>query len=267
VGKDTVSRITARLQAEVQSWRERTLSDEYPYLYLDATYLKANWGGKVISVALLVAVGVNSQGYRELLVVEAGTGERAAAWQGLLRGLVDRGLKGVVLVVSDSHEGIKAAVKTELSGSAWQRCVVHFERNVLAHVPAHAQREVAADLKAVFLVLRRETAVGLANQFLERWRKSFPRALEVFESGLEEALRYLDFPSAHHRRIRTTNGLEWLFREMKRRTRVVGVFPNERSLEVLTTTIGLRVTEEWAMRRYLDMSLLETQMQVQNGVS
>jgi len=267
VGRDTVSRITARLQEEVQSWNERQLEDEYPYLYLDATYLKANWGGKVVSVALLVAVGVSSQGYRELLAVEVGTGERAAAWQGLLRGLADRGLKGVVLVISDDHEGIKAAVKTEQSEAAWQRCIVHFERNVLAHVPAHAQSEVAADLKAVFVVRRKETADALAKEFEERWSRSFPRAMEVFKNGLEDALCYLAFPSAHHRRIRTTNGLEWLFREIKRRTRVVGVFPNERSLEVLTTTVGLRVTEDWALRRYLDMSHLEAQRRIENGDS
>lgn len=267
VGKDAVSRITARLEEQVQVWRERQLEEEYPYLYLDATYLKANWGGKVVSVALLVAVGVNAQGYRELLAVEAAPEEQAAAWQNLLRGLVDRGLKGVQLVISDNHEGIKAAVAQELPGVAWQRCVVHFERNVLAHVPDHAKGEVASDLKAVFAMRRRETAEALAQELIERWGKAFPRAVEVFARGIADALVYLDFPSAHHRRIRTTNGLERLFREIKRRTRVVGVFPNERSLVVLTTVVGLRVSEEWALRRYLDMSLLEAQEQITSGAS
>lgn len=266
VGKDAVSRITARLEEQVQAWRERPLTEEYPYLFLDATYLKANWGGHVVSVALLVAVGVNRHGYRELLAVEAAPEEQAVAWQGLLRGLVDRGLRGVKLVISDDHEGIKAAVATELPGVAWQRCVVHFERNVLAHVPEQAKAEVASDLRAVFAVRRRETAEALAQQFIARWRAEFPRAVEVFEQGITAALTYLDFPSAHHRRIRTTNGLERLFQEIKRRTRVVGVFPNERSLVVLTTTVGLRVSEEWALRRYLEMEVLEVQRQIQSGV-
>jgi transposase-like protein len=211
-----------------------------------------------------VAVGVNDQGYRELLAVEAAPEEQALVWQGLLRGLVDRGLRGVKLVISDDHEGIKAAVATELSGVAWQRCVVHFERNVLAHVPEQAKEEVAADLQGVFAVRRRETAEALAQQFSARWRAAFPGAVEVFEQGITEALTYLDFPSAHHRRIRTTNGLERLFQEIKRRTRVVGVFPNERSLVVLTTVVGLRVSEEWALRRYLEMELLEVQRQIQS---
>jgi len=163
---------------------------------------------------------------------------------------VDRGLRGVKLVISDDQEGIKAAVAQELPGVAWQRCVVHFERNVLAQVPEHAKEEVAGDLREIFAVRRRETAERLAQEFSERWRGDFSRAVEVFERGIEDALVYL-VPSAHHRRIRTT-GLERLFEEMKRRTRVVGVFPNERSLVVLTTAVGMRVSEEWALRRYLD---------------
>jgi transposase-like protein len=267
VGKDALLRITARLQQQVQAWRERRLTEEYVYLYLDATYLKANWGGRVVSVALLVAVGVNRQGYRELLAVEAAPKEQAPAWQSLLRGLVDRGLQGVQLVVSDDHEAIKAAVTAELAGAAWQRCVVHFERNVLAQVPHHAKEEVACDLKAIFAVRRRQTAEALAQQFLERWGADFPKAVEVFEAGIADALTYLDFPSGHHSRIRTTNGLERLFEEIKRRTRVVGVFPDETSLVTLTTTVAVRATEEWALRRYLDMNLLEAHEKAQVGAS
>jgi putative transposase len=267
VGKDAVSRITRQLQEQVQVWKERALEEEYPYLYLDATYLKANWGGKVVSVALLVAVGVSESGYRELLAVEVAVGEKAVAYQGLLRGLLDRGLRGVRLVISDDHEGIKAAVEAELPRAKWQRCVVHFERNVLGQVPAQAQAEVAGDLKEVFAVSRRETAEALAEAFMARWVKKFPKAIAVFERGIEEALVYLDFPREHHRRVRTTNGLERLFQEIKRRTRVIGVFPNEGSLTILTTAVGMRVTEEWAMRRYLTMELLDAQDRVQQGTS
>jgi len=188
---------------------------------------------------VLVAVGVNAQGHRELLALEAAAEEEAAAWRwrNLLRGLVERGLRGVKLVISDDHEGIKAAVAAELPGVAWQRCVVHFERNVLAQVPEHAREEVAGDLGEIFALRRRERAEMLAQEFSGRWRGDFPRAVEVFARGIGDALAYLDFPGAHHRRIRTTNGLERLFQEMKRRTRVVGVFPNERSLVVLTTAV------------------------------
>lgn len=267
VSKDTVSRMTERLQDQVEAWRERELDGPYPYLYLDATYLKANWGGRVTGVALLAAVGVDAEGHRELLALEVAPAERADAWQALLQGLVDRGLKGVKLVISDDHEAIKAAVDAELPGVAWQRCLAHFQRNVLAHVAAHARDEVAADLKEIFAVRRRRTAEALAEEFAERWRADYPRAVEIFEAGVADALTYLDFPSGHRRRIRTTNGLERLFQEIKRRTRVVGVFPSERSVIALTTTVAIRVTEKWALRRYLNMELLEAHERVQNGAS
>ena len=267
VGKDAVSRITQRLAEQVEAWQERSLEEAYPYLYLDATYLKANWGGKVVSVALLVAVGVSQSGYRELLAMEAAVGEKAVAYQGLLRGLLDQGLQGVKLVVSDDHEAIKAAVAAELPGVSWQRCVVHFERNVLAQVSSQAQAEVAADLKAVFAVSRKETAQALAQGFVQRWQKAFPKAVATFAGGIEQALTYLEFPRSHHRHIRTTNGLERLFQEVKRRTRVIGVFPNERSLRTLTGAVGMRATEEWALRKYLDMEPLLAQDRLQLSAS
>ena len=257
VGKDSVSRITARLEDEVAAWRSSPLTVAYPYVYLDATYLKVNWGGRVGELALLVALGVNEQGYREVLAVEAAGGERKEAYQRLLRGLLDRGLRGVKLVISDAHESIKAAVGTELPGAKWQRCVVHFERNILSHVPRQECKEVAADLGAIFAVSREETALGLAVAFSDRWRKRFPSAVKVFERGLDAALTYLQFPTSHHRLIRNTNLLERLNRETKRRTRVVGVFPNEKSALNLSTVVMLRATEDWSLRKYLDMAPLE----------
>jgi transposase-like protein len=210
----------------------------------------------VRDVALLVAVGVSDEGYREVLAVEAAAGERSETWRGLLQGLVERGLRGVRLAVSDDHDAIKQAVKVELPGAAWQRCVVHFERNVLAHVPQVEAKAVAADLKGVFQAARRETAEQLAASFAERYREPYPKAVAVLSRGLDEALTYTAFPSSHHRLIRTTNGLERVFREVKRRTRVVGVFPNEESAETLATAVLLRVSEDWAERRYLDMAPL-----------
>jgi transposase-like protein len=258
IGKDTVSRIAKRLEEQQRSWRERRLGKEYPYLYLDATYLKVNWGTSVTNLALLACVGVDEEGFREVLAVEVAGGEKSVAYASLLRGLLDRGLKGVRLVIiSDDHEGIKAAVAGELPGVDWQRCVVHFARNVLSHVPGPAMGDVAEDLKAIFKVRREKTAKALAEEFIELHGKSFPKAVSVFEAGLEDALTYLRYPGSHHARIRTTNVLERLFKEVKRRTRVVGVFPNETSASTLATEIMLRSSEEWALKRYLTMDALE----------
>ncbi len=258
IGKDVVSRIASRLEEEQKAWRERPLGEkEYPYLYLDATYLKVRWGASVTSIALLACVGVDREGLREVLAVEVAGSEKGAAYASLLRGLLDRGLRGVCLVVSDGHEGIKAAVAGELPGVEWQRCVVHFERNVLSHVPASAMGEVAEDLKAIFKVRREKTALALAEEFVGLYGGRFPKAVSVFEAGMNDALAYLRYPGSHHARIRTTNMLERLFEEVKRRTKVVGVFPNETSAATLATEIVLRSSEEWALRRYLAMDAFE----------
>ena len=258
IGKDAVSRIARRLEEEQKEWRMRTLKEKkYPYLYLDATYLKVRWGASVTSMALLVCVGVDEEGFREVLAVEVAGSEKSEAYASLLRGLLDRGLWGVRLVISDDHEGIKAAVRGELPGVGWQRCVVHFERNVLSHVPSSLMAEVAEDLKAVFKVRRENTARALAEEFVELYESRYPKAVSVFEAGVEDALTYLGLPGSHHARIRTTNMLERLFKEVKRRTRVVGVFPNETSAAVLATEIVLRSSEEWALKRYLTMDALE----------
>ncbi len=258
VGKDAVSRIARRLEEEQREWRERSVEEkEYPYLYLDATYLKVRWGARVTSMALLACVGVDEEGFREVLAIEVAGTEKDVAYASLLRGLIDRGLRGVRLVISDDHEGIKAAVAGELPGAEWQRCAVHFQRNVLSHVPATSIGEVAEDLSAIFKVRRRKTAEALAKEFVELYGKSYPKAVSVFEVGIEDTLTYLRYPGSHHTRIRTTNMLERLFKEVKRRTRVVGVFPNETSAATLATEIALRSSEEWALRRYLTMDALE----------
>ncbi len=257
VSKDAQSRIAERLQEELLAWRRRPLLRAYPYLFLDATYLKVNCGQRVREVALLVAVGVDEEGYREVLAVEVAGGERREAYRQLLRGLVDRGLQGVLLVVSDDHEAVKQAVASELPEARWQRCLAHFQRNVLAHVPVREAREVAADFWAIFGVRREETARALAHSFQERYGRRYPRAVETLVRGLEDALTYLHFPGPHHRLIRTTNMLERLFRELKRRTRVVGVFPNEGSALDLATAVILRASEDWALRRYMDMAPLK----------
>jgi transposase-like protein len=258
IGKDAVSRIARRLEQEQKAWRERSLEEKaYPYLYLDATYLKVRWGARVTTMALLVCVGVDEEGFREVLAVEVAGSEKGAAYASLLRGLIDRGLSGVRLVISDDHEGIKAAVAGELPGAQWQRCTVHFERNVLSHVPSSSMAEVAQDLKTIFKVRREKTAKALAEEFAALYGGRFPKAVSVFEVGIGDALTYLSFPGSHHAKLRTTNMLERLFKEVKRRTRVVGVFPNETSASTLATEIALRSSEEWALRRYLTMDALD----------
>jgi putative transposase len=258
IGKDAVSRIASRLEEQQKEWRERSLEEkEYPYLYLDATYLKVRWAARVTTIALLVCVGVDEEGFREVLALEVAGSEKGVAYASMLRSLIDRGLSGMRLVVSDDHEGIKAAVSGELPGVEWQRCVVHFERNVLSSVPASEMSEVAEDLKAVFRVRREKTARASAEEFVELYGKRFPKAVSVFEAGIGDALTYLSFPGSHHAKLRTTDMLERLFKEVKRRTRVVGVFPNETSASTLATEIALRSSEEWALRRYLTMDALE----------
>jgi putative transposase len=258
IGKDAVSRIASRLEEQQKEWRERSLEEKsYPYLYLDATYLKVRWGARVTSMALLACVGVDKEGFREVLAVEVAGSEKGEAYASLLRGLIDRGLCGVRLVVSDDHEGIKAAVWGELSGVDWQRCIVHFERNVLSHVPASSMTEIAEDLKAIFKVRREKTAHILVEEFVELHGGRFPKAVSIFEAGIGDALTYLSYPGGHHARLRTTNMLERLFKEVKRRTRVVGVFPNETSAATLATEIALRSSEQWALKRYLTMDALE----------
>jgi putative transposase len=204
-----------------------------------------------------VCVGVDEEGFREVLAVEVAGTEKGAAYASMLRGLVDRGLSGVHLVVSDDHEGIKAAVAAEMPGVEWQRCAVHFERNVLSYVPASEMSEMVEDLKAIFKVRRQKTARELAKGFVEIYGSRFPKAVSFFEAGTDDALSYLSFPGSHHARLRTTNMLERLFREVKRRTRVVAVFPNEVSASTLATEIALRSSEQWALKRYLTMDTFE----------
>lgn len=208
-------------------------------------------------LALLVAIGVSETGFREVLAVESAAGEKKEAYRNLLKGLIERGLSGVQLVISDDHESIKAAVQVELPSARWQRCIIHFQRNVLCHVPPTDVAEVASDLSGIFAVHRAESARGLAQAFVERYGKRFGKAVGVLQGGLDNALTFLAFPSGHHRLLRTTNTLERLFKEVKRRTRVVGVFPGERSALNLCTAVVLRATEEWALKRYLDMESLK----------
>ena len=259
LGKSSVSRVTARLEEEVEKLRTRSLEgSRYPYLYLDATYHKVRWARKVESVPALIAYGVNHEGKRELLAIEIGTEESGTSWGNLLRGLLRRGLDGVLLVISDDHEGIKLAVKDHLPEVPHQRCVVHLMRNVGSYVPHRKglRERVLGQVSAIFQSEDLDQAKKLLTKFKERWTKELPEAVKCLEDGFAAASRFLAFPREHHARIRSSNNLERLNREIKRRIRAVDSFPDRASALRLVTAVAVNAAGAWGRRRYLDMSLL-----------
>ncbi len=266
--KSLVSSLAGSLDAELSSWRSRPLeAAAYPYLFVDARYEKARVDGRVVSQGVLVVSGVREDGMREVLGVEVADTESEATYQELFCSLKARGLKGVELVVSDEHEGLKAAIFRHFQGASHQRCQVHYARNLLGMVGSAKRKDLGADLRAVFAAPDRHSALGLASCVAEKWReKDYPRVSDHLEEHIEECLTCLAFPESHRRRIRTTNGLERLNQEIKRRTRVVRIFPNRESCLRLVTALAIEQSEEWVTsRRYLDMSELEEQRRQERG--
>jgi putative transposase len=253
-----VSRLAAQLDRKVAEWRGRPLSGNYPYLIVDARYEKVRAGGRVVSKGILIVLGVNERGMREILDVEIADTENATTWSDLFRRLKKRGLTGVLLVTSDDHEGIKAAVARHFQGATWQRCQFHFLRNVLP-LATRAQRKVLhSDLRSIFDSPDTETAWRRINEVLSNWRDLKPEVAEKIEEEIEETTAVLDFPPAHRKRIRTTNALERLNQEIRRRTRVARIFPNDASCLRLIASLAIEQSEEWETgRQYLDASLLE----------
>jgi transposase-like protein len=258
--KSLVSSLAGSLDAELRAWRERRLEVEaYPYLFVDARYEKARVDGRVVSQGVLVASAVREpDGLREILAVEVADTESAATYHELFRSLKARGLTGVELVVSDDHEGLKAAIGRHFQGASWQRCQVHYQRNLLGMVGAKRRKEIAEDLRAIFAATSREQALGMASEVAGRWReKGYEKVACHIEENIEECLACLAFPEGHRRRIRTTNGLERLNQEIKRRTRVVRIFPNPQACLRLVGALAIEQSEEWVTgRRYLDMEEL-----------
>lgn len=257
--KSLVSSLAGSLDAELKAWRERRLEAEaYPYLFVDARYEKARVDGRVVSQGVLIVSGVRDDGLREILAVEVADTESAATYHELFRSLKTRGLKGVELVVSDDHEGLKAAIGRHFQGASWQRCQVHYQRNLLGMVGAKKRKELAADLRAIFAQASREQALGTASAVIRRWReKGHEKVACHIEENIEECLSCLSFPESHRRRIRTTNGQERLNQEIKRRTRVVRIFPNPQACLRLVSALAVEQSEEWVTgRRYLDIEEL-----------
>jgi putative transposase len=258
--KSLVSSLAGSLDSELKAWRSRRLEAEaYPYLFVDARYEKVRIDGRVVSQGVLIASGVRDDGFREVLGVEVSDTESEATYQEMFRSLKGRGLSGVDLVISDDHEGLKAAIARHFQGASHQRCQVHYARNLLGMVSYASRKELGADLRAIFAAPAREQALQLASSVAQRWReKGNEKVARHMEEHLEECLTCLAFPESHRRRIRTTNSLERLNQEIKRRTRVVRIFPNREACLRLVSALAVEQSEEWLTgRRYLDMGELD----------
>jgi putative transposase len=257
VGRSTVSRVTRRLEDQVEQLRREPITEPIAYLFLDATFIDARWARTVENVSALVAYGVGPDGHRQLLGIHIGAQEAEASWTELLAELVARGLSGVQLVIRDEHAGLIAAARKVLPEARQQRCTVHLMRNVFTHVPQRHQKRLARELVAVLHADSLDAAKRKLRAFRLQFAKQFPEAVAVLERGFADATTYYAFPTAHWMRIRSTNGLERLHGEIKRRTRAIGAFPDRASALRLITAVALQVTSIWSDRLYLDMSLLD----------
>lgn len=249
----TVSRAAQELDEHLQAYKERPLEEAYPYLVVDARYEKVRRGGRVLSTALLVVAGINASGRREILTWAAGDSESEATWGEVFRGLKRRGLHGVKLLVSDAHAGIKAAAMKHLQGVMWQRCRVHLMRELLNKASYKDEKALAKDLRAVFALQDKALCRQAAEEVAQRWRAKAPKMAALLEAGVEECLTVLDLPQGHRKRLHSTNLLERLMEELKRRTRVVGIFPDEASLERLAGAVLVEIHEGWQLeeQRYI----------------
>jgi putative transposase len=254
ISKSEVSRICAKLDAEVAAWRTRPLDDiTFPYVFLDATYCKVRLNQRVVSQAVVIATGVSADGRREVLGCQVGDSETEPFWTEFLRDLRDRGLGGVQLVISDAHRGLTNAIGTVLQGSSWQRCRVHFMRNVLAKVSKGHAEMVAATIRTIFAQPGPKQVREQVDTVAEMLAAQFPAVAELLLEAKTDLTAFADFPQAHWRKIWSTNPLERLNREVKRRTDVVGIFPNPASLLRLSACVLIEAHDEWqdSDRRYL----------------
>lgn len=254
VSRSTVSRITKSLEERIEALRSEPISQEMPYLFLDATYVDARWARSVENVSALVAYGVGLDGHRHLLAVTIGSEESDESWGELLSQLLDRGLTGVRLVVSDDHRGLAKAARRLLPEAKQQRCTVHLTRNVMTKAPHRLRARVARAVTAVFHADSPAEAKRRLTAFRNGLGAQVPESLACLEAGFDAATQFFGFPKAHWSRIHSTNGVERLHGEIKRRTRAVGAFPDRQSALRLITAVALETTEVWSDRRYLDMA-------------
>jgi transposase-like protein len=249
VSSTQVSKAVASLDETLEDWRQRPLS-ECPYVVLDARYEKVRQDGQVRDAAILMASGIDLEGKRHLLGVSASLGEHEIHWRTFLESLVARGLRGVQLITSDDHSGLKAARMAVFGGIPWQRCQFHLQQNASAYVPRRAMlSEVAADIRAIFNAPDRSSAETFLRTAIEKYEKSASKLAVWLEANIPEGLTVLAFPTAHRRLIRTTNGLERVSREVHRRTRVVGIFPNEAACLRLVSAVLMEIDDNWRTGR------------------
>lgn len=267
ISRSQVSSICRGIDERVQVFLQRPLEGEWPYLWLDATYVKVRKNGRVVSVVVIIACAVSSDGRREIIGMGIGESEAKAFWLAFLLSLKERGLEGVKLVISDSHSGLKAAIRQVFSAS-WQRCRVHFMRNVLGRVSRASQSVVRAALQQVFVQTEEQNAHATWREVAAQLEKSFPVVTEMMDEAEEDVLAYFGFPKAHRVKIHSTNTLERLNKEVKRRADVVGIFPNEESIMRLLGTVLTEQNEEWLLQnRYLPQhSIAEIYQTAENDV-
>lgn len=257
ISKSQVSRLCQELDSEVERFRTRKLEGDYPYVWLDATFVKVRENSRVVSQAVVIAIAVRSTGEREVLGLDVGPSEEGAFWTQFLRGLVARGLSGVKLVISDAHGGLKGAIVAVLQGTSWQRCRVHFIANALSLVPKAASQMVAATIRTVFAQPDSISAREQWRRVADSFRPRFPRLAQCMDEAEEEVLAYSAFPVEHWRQIWSNNPLERLNREVKRRTDVVGIFPNRGAVIRLVGSVLSEQHDEWQVsRRYLSAESL-----------
>ena len=256
ISKSQVSRLCEELDEKVNAFLDRPIEGDWPYLWIDATYVKVRQNGRIVSVAVIIAVGVNSDGRREVLGMDIGPSEAEPFWTAFLRKLTRRGLRGVKLVISDAHEGIKAAVSKLLCAS-WQRCRVHFMRNALAHVPRKQHSMVAAVIRTAFVQENQQEARQQWRETADKLRERFAKVAELMDSAEDDVLAFMSFPKEHWPQLASTNSLERLNKEIKRRSRVVGIFPNNAAIMRLVGTLLAEQTDEWQVtRRYMSQETL-----------
>jgi transposase-like protein len=254
ISKSQVSRLCEEIDEKVKAFLCRPIEGDWPYLWIDATYLKVRQSGRIVSVAVIIAVGVNGDGRREVLGMDVGPSEAEPFWTEFLRKLARRGLRGIKLVISDAHEGIKAAVAKVLHAS-WQRCRVHFMRNVLAHAGRQGRRVVAAFIGTAFVQDDAEVASKQWRQVADQLRPKVPKLAALMDEAEADVLAFMTFPKDHRSKIHSINPLERLNGEIKRRTDVVGIFPNEAAITRLVGALLLEQNDEWAVQRGRYMSL------------
>jgi transposase-like protein len=248
ISKSQVSRLCEEIDERVRAFLDRPIEGDWPYLWIDATYVKVRSNGRVVPVAVIMAVGVNADGRREVLGMDIGPSEAETFWTAFLRKLARRGLRGVKLVVSDAHEGIKAAVSKVLSAT-WQRCRVHFMRNALAHAGRSGRRVVSAFIATAFAQDDAEAAKAQWRRVADQLRPKVPKLATLMDEAEADVLAYMTFPAVHRTKLHSTNPLERLNGEIKRRTDVVGIFPNEAAITRLVGAILLDQNDEWAVQR------------------